>query len=72
MPSADKQISFKMTSSLAEELSKLSYKMDVNMSKMVRGCLLLGMPVFEKNPMLLDVIDTINSYRKYRSSDDEI
>lgn len=72
MPSADKQISFKMTNSLAEELSKLSYKMDVNMSKMVRGCLLLGMPVFEKNPMLLDVIDTINSYRKYRSPDDEI
>lgn len=67
MPSADKQISFKMSSELASELSRMAYKMDINMSKMLRGCLLLGMPVFEKNPMLLDVIDTINSYRKYEA-----
>ena len=70
MPSADKQISFKMSNELASELSRMAYKMDINMSKMVRGCLLLGMPVFEKNTMLLDVIDTINSYRKYRSPDE--
>lgn len=68
MSSADRQISFKMSSELADNLGRIANKMDVNMSKMVRGCLLLGMPVFEKNPMLLDVIDTINSYRKCQSN----
>ena len=73
MATADRQISFKISSELADSLGHLANKMDINMSKMVRACLLLGMPVFEKNPMLLNVIDTINNYKRIqRNNGDEI
>jgi predicted DNA-binding protein len=67
MASADRQISFKMPSELADHLGYISNKMDINMSQMVRACLLLGMPVFEKNPILINVIDSINQYKKQQS-----
>ncbi len=73
MASADRQICFKMNTELADSLGHLANRLDINMSKMVRACLLLGMPVFEKNPMLLNVIDTINNYKRIQTNNgDEI
>jgi len=63
----ERQMSFKLDQVLADRLGRFANKLDVNRSKVTRVCLLLAMPIIEKNPLLVDVIDNINPQRLSQS-----
>ena len=66
MPSADRQISVKIDEETANQLGRLTVELDVTASRIIRTCLLLGIPMLKANKCLVG-IDNIALYQRGQS-----
>jgi len=66
MPAADRQISFKIDEDTANQLGKLTVELDSTASRIIRTCLLLGMPMLKANKYLIGM-DNIAVYQRCQS-----
>jgi len=66
MPSADRQISVKIDEETASQLGRLTVELDVTASRIIRTCLLLGLPMLKANRYLIGM-DNIAAYQRCQS-----